>query len=370
MRNWFFTRSKSLVCGLAASTCLLGQSGCVSNHEIKEANSVTIDMTDSHLLFSGRMADQGILAWSGARVRLRFSGTSVAVRMKDETKQNAIQVFLDGAPTKKVRLDSSDGLYLLADKLESGPHTIEIVRATEANQGLVEFKGFELGEGGEALPWGAVTDRKIEFIGDSITCGYGVEAASENEGFTPDTENFCFGYSGLTVRNLDADYLVVSRSGIGMVRDYDGPYEGSEETMPSIYPYSIYHDTTQNWDFQNYVPDVVCINLGTNDFSTTGVNVDKYISHYVAFANQLANSYPQAKLVMIQGPMENGDALKQALHSILEQVNAQHPDTAHYLELSPQGSLGYGADYHPNKAQSQVNAKELTAYLAGLMNWN
>jgi hypothetical protein len=49
-------------------------------------------------------------------------------------------------------------------------------------------------------------------------------------------------------------------------------------------------------------------------------------------------------------------------------LDLPHPQV-HLLELSPQGSLGYGADWHPSKAQAQRNAAELTAYLRELMDW-
>ena len=45
----------------------------------------------------------------------------------------------------------------------------------------------------------------IEFIGDSITCAYGVEGQSSSEPFKTSTENFMKSYAYLTAQKLNAD---------------------------------------------------------------------------------------------------------------------------------------------------------------------
>lgn len=302
---------------------------------------------------------------------MRFVGRTLALRMADASTENYVKVWIDGEPQPKFRLDAPGGLYSLAEGLDSGEHTVEVVRLTECFLGLIQFQGFELDPSGEALPWPEAADRRIEFIGDSITCGYGVEASDPNARFEASTENFCDAYSGLTARQLKADYLVVARSGIGMVRNYNGPYEGSEETMPKIYPETFYQVEGAPWDFSRFVPQVVCINLGTNDFSTTGVNVETFVSTYIDFARGVLERYPdETQLVILQGPMNNDDALGGALARIVERLREEAPERVHFLELTAQGPLGFGASYHPNRAQSHLNADELTAYLAELMDWH
>jgi lysophospholipase L1-like esterase len=246
---------------------------------------------------------------------------------------------------------------------------VEVVRVTECNFGLTHFRGFALDREAKVLESRSVHDRKIEFIGDSITCGYGVEVDDPNLHFEPATENFCLGYAALTARRLDADFVVVARSGTGMVRNFDGPRDGSDGAMPQVYPHTFFVPPEKRWDFGRFTPDVVCLNLGTNDFSTTGVNVEKFVAAYAKFLAMLLAHYPDAKIVVLQGPMENGGGLKAALRDAISRQGEAGSRRVRYFALSPQGALGYGADYHPNRAQAVVSADELTAFLSDLMNW-
>lgn len=75
----------------------------------------------------------------------------------------------------------------------------------------------------------------LNFIGNSITCGYGVESENPKDPFTYDTENHFYTYAARTARALKAQHLVVARSGIGIYRNYAGPRSGSKDCMPAMY---------------------------------------------------------------------------------------------------------------------------------------
>jgi lysophospholipase L1-like esterase len=337
-----------------------------------ETRATIVKPDDPNLLVSGRVQRDGArqltVGWSGARVGLRFDGSSVSAEIADDTGENYVLVWVDGQPKEKLRLNAPDGRYVLASGLGAGVHTVEVVRVTEGFLGLTHFRSFEITGQAVVHPWRA-PDHRILFIGDSITCGYGVEVNDPKLPFTPATENFCEGYTGLTVRALGADYLVVSRSGIGMLRNYDGPRDGSPDPMPAVYPHLFFQVDKPLWQPAQFVPAVICINLGTNDFSTKGVNEEKFVANYIEFARQRLSEYPHAKLVLLQGPMDNSEALGHALQQVKAALDPQFPGRVTAFMLSAQGQLGYGASYHPNRAQSRRNADELTAYLRQLMGW-
>src|SRR5262245_37584358 len=112
----------------------------------------------------------GRFAWSGSGVIARFSGTSLGVRFLGYQQYT---VLIDGVLGPKL-MSIGGGSVSLATGLAAGPHTVEIYRRTEANQGEAQFLGFDLA-GGELLAAPAPRDRRLEVIGDSITCGYGNE---------------------------------------------------------------------------------------------------------------------------------------------------------------------------------------------------
>ena len=95
---------------------------------------------------------------------------------------------------------------------------------------IPEFWGFVLDEGKKLVDAPAFSDRKIEFIGNSITCGYGNEGLKKEEHFDYATENHYYSYASITARNLDAQHWVVARSGIGAYRNYNGPRTGNPES--------------------------------------------------------------------------------------------------------------------------------------------
>lgn len=76
-------------------------------------------------------------------------------------------------------------------------------------------------------------------------------------------------YAAITSRNFNARHMAVSRSGIGMYRNYNGPHAGNDDCMSNLYEHIFLYDNFPKNDFKQK-PDVICINLGTNDFSTTG----------------------------------------------------------------------------------------------------
>ena len=76
---------------------------------------------------------------------------------------------------------------------------------------------------------------------------------------------------------------------------------------------------------------------------------------------------------MLTGPMISGEKLvncKTILSEIKDEFISKHDKNIYIFNLTTQGNLGYGADWHPSILQSQKNADELTLYLCKLMNWH
>jgi len=81
-------------------------------------------------------------------------------------------------------------------------------------------------------------------------------------------------------------------------------------TMPDVYPYTFNKNEEVKWVFSRFVPDVVSINIGPDDYSTTGVSdldEDKFVSKFNEFVDTVARNSPNAILVIIEGPMGSED---------------------------------------------------------------
>lgn len=324
-----------------------------------------VKATDPDIAYMGRhvVTDDVKVRFNypGFTAMLNFSGESLDMLTNPGSGYWVVEV--DSLQPMKKFISPNDSVLNVAASLPEGNHTARITYCIEGYEHNPEVRGFKLAEGGKLLPKPKKGDVKIEFIGNSITCGYGTEAESAYIRFSYDTENHCLSYAYLTARNLDADFNVVARSGIGVYRNYNGPKEGNDkEIMPMEYGNTMLYNYDEPWDFNRFTPDIVCINLGTNDLSTNNYDATLFEEAYGNFVDTVRGHYPAAKIVLLTGSMMNDKPLEDAKRA-LDNV-AEGRENVYRFDMTPQdGSLGYGADYHPSAAQSRQMADELTAYL-------
>ena len=332
--------------------------------------------TDPQIQYVGRVSfknpEAPCFTYPGVQIRAAFEGTSL--RMVAKPNSGYFMVQIDEAQPFKVAFTSpKDSIVSLATALPKGNHTVRIMNVLEAYERRPEFKGFLLDEGCQLVTPPALPTRKIEFIGNSITCGYGVEASSGKVRFSEDTENHYYTYAAIAARALNAQHYVTARSGIGIYRNYNGPKEGNPNCMPALYLQTLFGDSTEVWDCQRYQPDLVCVNLGTNDCSTKGYDPVRLKAAYVRFGQRLRQLYPTAKIVWLSGCMLSGEPMRlveRTLDEVTAEANAAGDKEVYRFTFSPQnGDLGYGADSHPSIGQQRRMADELIPFLRQLMGW-
>ena len=361
--------------GLIWGLCLLMTLGCSAGKQT--LTDTYVPASDARIQVVGRVSRQqpDVLRFTypGVQLIAGFKGTSL--RMKAKPKSAFYMVQIDQQEPFKVDFfNQEDSVLLLAEGLPDGQHTIRLMHVTEGYDLKPEFYGFILDPGKDLTEAPALPQRRIEFIGNSITCGYGIEATEATDPFYYHTENHYYSFAALTARNLEAQHLVVARSGIGIFRNYNGPYDGQPETaMPALYDYTNYNDTSEVWDYRQYTPDVVCVNLGTNDTSAGRYNKVKLHEAYAAFLQHLRSRYPQAKIVLMSGCMLSGQRMKDvadAQDAVVAEASRRGDKRVYRFTFTPQdGSLGYGANYHPSVRQQEKMAGELTPFLREIMGW-
>lgn len=331
---------------------------------------VAVAATDPQVRYVGRFdfRDQAgpRCAWSASSIALKFQGTGANVKLRDNG-QNRWQIEIDDQPTAALALQNGEHTYAVASGLAPGAHTVRLVRATEAHFGPTQVTGFQLAEGAKLLPLTPPT-RRLEVIGDSISCGYGNEAASQNEHFSPATENAYRTYGAIAARTLGADYVCVAWSGKKMWPD---------NTIPELYDRTLPFDPGSKWDFAQWTPNAVLINLSTNDFGRGAPDEAGWIAGYKAFLARLRTVYPKAEIYCATSPMMSDwspakllSVARRYLTTVVTDLNNAGDKKVHLIEFAPQQmSDGLGADWHPNVKTNEIMAEKLVSTLRQDLGW-
>jgi len=346
-----------------------------------------ISPSDSHIQYLGRISftnpERPAFNYPGVQIIAAFEGTSLRMMAKPQSGYFVAQID-KAEPFKVAFRGERDSVVTLATALVNGVHTVKLMYVIEGYEFYPEFWGFVLDKGCKLVDAPALPSRKIEFIGNSITCGYGNEGLKKEEHFDYATENHYYSYASIVARNLDAQHWVVARSGIGAYRNYGDAKMGSPRScMPVQYEYTGYatdlklrEEATflrEKWDFTRFQPNVICINLGTNDLSTNNYDLKLLKQGYQRLLRLVRQHNPQAKIVFLTGSMLYNQELLQAcklLDEVAAEAHKAGDNKVYRFDMSPiSGNEWYGNDWHPNVYQDEKMAGELTAYLRQLMNW-
>ncbi|XXX78158.1 SGNH/GDSL hydrolase family protein [Sorangium sp. So ce134] len=347
---------------------------------------------DSNILYSGRVdfsdPKRPRFSTPGVTIQAKFKGSSVAVTLDDEHKWdmyfNYIDVIVDDGPARKIQLLADATEYDVAADLPYGEHTVTVVKRTEASVGYAELLGFKFGGEIQAPP--QKPSRRIEFIGDSISCGSGIEAPNnsdrcQEDGWGQPYHNARLAYGPLVARQLGAEAHVTAVSGIGLVRNYSFMYDA--RPMPEVYGLLFPElEDSPAWDRTRFVPDAVVIALGTNDFSPGDserpkMDPETYADAYIDFVETLRGYYPEAHIFCVSSPML-GDGWpeptdmsatdhKASLTRVEEHFAANGDARVHKVFVSK--ATGKGCGTHPDVAEHEAMAQEIAPAIRSALGW-
>lgn len=321
--------------------------------------SMPVDAGPPAVRLVGRFTDKNEFQWTGSHVIARFEGTGARIKLNAGTDEQ-FQIVVDGKTTEVLKPSGGSKTYSVASGLTAGTHEVIVWRRTEAFFGVATYEGFEFD--GMLLPAAPAPTRKIEMVGDSITCGYGDEGAGPSCPFTSDTENHYLTYGAIASRNVNADLVATCWSGIGMYRDYGA---GTTDQMPVRYLRTLPGTSTSAWDFSKYVPDAVVINLGTNDFAKGDPGMP-YQTAYLSFVRTVRMKYPSAYVLAIV-PVAGA---KKYIDAVVSTLNGEGDKKIGTLAFSaPVAADGWGCDYHPSLPTHAKMGAELTAALKTKLGW-
>ena len=311
--------------------------------------------------------------WPGVQVRFRFTGEAIKLHFRGG-ERNYFDFWIDGenyGPLHAV----GDTIAYITDIEGEGPHEGVFFKRTEGEMGTTVFYGLETGSDGKLLTPPAKPGRKIEFIGNSITCGYGTEGANRHESFRPQTENAWKSWAFILGRAFDADCHVVAHSGLGVVRNYGDSARISQNLVPMPHRFNRALDMEPSplWDFSRWIPDVVVINLGTNDFSTRPHPYKvEFQRGYEELLTRIRGAYGEIPVFCVVGPLTD-EPCHRYVKEVVHQYNILHNDgNVHFVGMPPallNEAKDLGSDSHPSYRGQKKMARMMMPVIGTVTGW-
>jgi len=341
--------------------------------------NIKVPFNQKNLTYSGRIEkvdnQYAKFYWPGSSVTINFKGPEIKATLKNGNENTYFYVLVDGneKDAKKIKADTIESTILLASGLKNTNHTVQLFKLSN-NTSYTFFYGFELADGSTVLEAKPLPKRKIEFYGNSITAGHGVDVLpGQNDSGNPEYFNNYWTYAARTARHFNAQYSCIARSGVGVMVSW------FPIIMPEMYDRLNPEDSTSKWDFSTYTPDVVVINLFQNDmwltanlnhpqfkarFGTTPPDKSTIILSYQNFVKSIRTRYPNASIICALGSMnatEKGSPWPGYIVEAVKDLNDSKIITHFFPYKNTSG--------HPKVAEQKVMADDLIEFIDKNIKW-
>jgi Carbohydrate esterase 2 N-terminal/GDSL-like Lipase/Acylhydrolase family len=322
---------------------------------------VFVPATDSNIQYIGRIDIINPLSpkisWTSTQVVANFQGNFIKVKIfsRGNTYYNT---NVDGK-TNFLLLKNGNITYTLARNLKSGIHTVVLFKR-DSPRNPQDFNGFITEDGKKLVAPPKRKTFKIEFYGDSKTQGAQVDIKG-NGGDMQDSmifDNNAHSYPAYKAKYFNAEYTCIAKNGVSLT-----PYT-TRENLPDVYDRTGMGKDYALWDFTKWQPDVVCINLRTNDAPFP----KDFTERYVNFVGELRKKYATAKIFLIAGAFSYNEtqSKKNAVDNIskaVKELNDKGDAGVYYVEFK----TVVNHDGHPRAKENEACAKELILKIKAVM---
>lgn len=260
------------------------------------------------------------LFWTASGIELNVKATEIWVKIRSDYDvfEPWVDVIVDGVLSQRLMVNKGEQEICLFRNMERDKvRNVKLLRDTPAfptdEKTLLQL--LEVETDGEFLPL-ETPKLRLEVIGDSITSGEGGSGAGEEMTWN----SFCFNavdnYAYMAAKELGAVYNCISQSGWGVFCSWEG---NEQQAIPLYYEQvcgllngerNKQLGAMEKWDFQKFQPDVIVVNLGTNDSSGTK-NMDRVGKAVEDFLRKLRVCNPESYILWCYGML--GDEIYQRL---------------------------------------------------------
>ena len=357
--------SRLAAAGTLTVTATRGEQTATCSVTVFARGESSIPLDDENIYYHGRTEPgtdgTGVQLRSFATgFEVRFWGTALKVKMTGAGSN--FSVFIDGETNAEAKVmnlsaDGNQGELTLAEFDEPGIHRVKILKRNQEDLGINTLTGISVTGGGLLAPETNYT-MKIEVYGDSITCGHGAMRGNASDATTMAYDNGLGTYAYLAATELGAEFRAFAKSGLGL---YTNPY-GDTKWLKDIYG-NVSRSSNTPYAAEAYVPDVIIINIGTNDCwagngsnGNVPYNAEDFKAAYIQFVKDLAARYEghDIQFFLCSGMMES--ALAAPIASIVNTLSEEGFDV-HAVVLNRTTSGGHPVyDEHKKSAEILVNA--------------
>lgn len=336
---------------------------------------------DKNIVYSGRIdwrdALEPVFVFPCTFAAIRFTGNTFRIHVKNKKAywDNYLGVILDGVQTK-IRLpeEGEAVLTVLVEPREDNIHDVLIFKRQDSCHEL-SILGFEIGEGEQLLSPQKQPSRKIEVYGDSVSAGEVSEAVEyvgkEDPQHNGEYSNSWYSYAWMTARKLDAQLHDIAQGGIALMDKTGWFYEPERIGMETAWNKIHYNPTfgeSTDWDFSQYIPDVVIVAIGQNDNHPEDYMKENYHSekavlwraHYKEFLKKLRAQYPDAHIVCCTTLLCHDAAWDRSIAQVVKELGDKKV-TQYLFKRNGRGTPG-----HLRIPEAEEMAEKLAAYLEKL----
>lgn len=276
---------------------------------------------------------------------------NLRVKMTSNRVDSLLNVQVDGGAVTTVHVPQGTSTVTLASGLTGGEHTVRVISGTSLRFGTLSATELQYNGTLDKVERDA-TKLRIEVLGDSISCGWGLDLPKGSTYTQVEMvagSNSYYSYASVLERELGAELSVVAQCS-QTISEINGYWKKLNRRSGAA-----------AWDFDAHQQDVVVLNLGTNDeWRDNYKDAAKALTDAKALIADVRAAYPNAYIIWAYNMMEAKADFEASYLAAVKDANDNGDDKVFALKFDSDKTYYEG---HPARASHEKNGKELAAFI-------